>query len=266
MILVLEAIRDEHVTEQYSDLSFSWRADGAQILRTYLVPFYEEARTELAARYGFTPPPTRIEVFRRFPDFSVRSVGYAGFPALGVCFGPVVTSVSPLSQLRGNFSWARTSYHEFTHVIHLGLSHNRCPRWITEGLATWEEVRKRPSWTRNMRRELIDAYANKNLIPLRELNRAFRGPRILFGYYQGGLLCEMLIDAYDFPPMIRLLEAFDRGLDLDQAFVGWVTALSNETWRFGPAPSRAGPSLVRRTFLVRSGGWRRPADAKPCHR
>jgi tetratricopeptide (TPR) repeat protein len=28
----------------------------------------------------------------------------------------------------------------------------------------------------------------------------------------------MRIDAYDVPPMIRLLEAFDRGLDLDQAF------------------------------------------------
>ncbi|MEO0650509.1 MAG: hypothetical protein AAFZ65_07525, partial [Planctomycetota bacterium] len=47
---------------------------------------------------------------------------------------------------------------------------------------------------------------------------AARGrPRIVFGYYQGGLLCEMLIDSHGFPSMIRLLEAFDRGLDLDQA-------------------------------------------------
>ena len=96
--------------------------------------------TELAARYGFTPEPTHIEVFRRWTDFSVRSTGFEGFPALGVCFGPVVTAVSPLSELRGSFSWARTSFHEYTHVIHLGLSHNRCPRWITEGLATLERV------------------------------------------------------------------------------------------------------------------------------
>src|SRR6185295_18677198 len=118
----------------------------------------------------------------------------------------------------GTQSWARTSFHEFTHVIHLGLSHNRCPRWITEGLATWEEVNRNPSWTRNMRRELVDARENGEVIPVRELNRAFRGPRILFGYYQGGLLCQMLIERHGFPPMIRLLEAFDRGLDLDQAF------------------------------------------------
>jgi tetratricopeptide (TPR) repeat protein len=217
-IQVLERMQTEHVIADFGELSFSWRPDEEEILRTYLVPFYRRARSDLAARYGFTPGPTRIEVFRRFEDFSVRSVGFSGFPALGVCFGPVVTAVSPLSELRGTFSWARTSYHEFTHVIHLGLSHNRCPRWITEGLATWEEEQRNPSWTRNMRRDLLDARANGDLIPLRELNRAFRGPRILFAYYQGGLLCEMLVDAFGFPPIVRLLEAFDRGLDLDQAF------------------------------------------------
>ncbi|MGK0220748.1 MAG: tetratricopeptide (TPR) repeat protein, partial [Planctomycetota bacterium] len=216
--LVLERMAAKHVREDYGELIFSWQPDAAEVLRTYLVPFYSEARTELAERYGFTPEPTTIEVFRDHEDFSVRSVGFAGFPALGVCFGPVVTAVSPLSGLRGKFSWARTGFHEFSHVVHLGLSHNRCPRWITEGLATWEEVRRSPSWTRNMRRDLIDARAGDDLIPVRQLNRAFRGPRILFGYYQGGLLCEMLIAEHGFPPMIRLLEAFDDGLDLDDAF------------------------------------------------
>jgi len=218
MALVLKRMEAETVEEDFGELSFAWKPDAAAVLRTYLVPFYRAAREELAERYGYTPAPTHIEVFRRHRDFSVRSVGFPGFPALGVCFGPVITSLSPLSEMRGDFSWARTSFHEFSHVIHLGLSHNRCPRWVTEGLATWEEVRESPAWTRNMRRELVDARANDELIPVRGLNRAFRGPRILFGYYQGGLLCEMLIAEHGFPPMIRLLEAFDRGLDLDQAF------------------------------------------------
>ncbi len=217
MRLVLRRMQRRQVSESFGALTFAWRSDAAEVLRTYLVPFYSEAREELAERYGYTPGPTRIEVFRHHEDFSVRSVGFSGFPALGVCFGPVVTALSPLAELRGSFSWARTGFHEFSHVIHLGLSHNRCPRWITEGLATWEEVHRDPSWTRNMRRELLDARAQDDLIPVRELNRAFRGPRILFGYYQGGLLCKMLIEEHGFPPMIRLLEAFDRGLDLDQA-------------------------------------------------
>ncbi len=218
LTLVLDRIQRAHRTESKGALSFSWQPDAAEVLGAYLVPYYTQAREELSKRYGHTPGPTTIAVFRKHEDFSVRSVGFAGFPALGVCFGPVVTAVSPLSRLRGSFSWARTGFHEFSHVIHLGLSNNRCPRWITEGLATWEEVERNPTWSRNMRRDLVDAYANKNLIPLRELNRAFRGPRILFGYYQGGLLCEMLIDEHGFSPMIKLLRAFDLGADLDQAF------------------------------------------------
>ncbi len=217
MRVVLERLERDYVEKDFGVLSFAWMPDAAAVLETYLEPFYREAREELAERYGYTPEPTHIEVFRHHEDFSVRSTGFQGFPALGVCFGPVVTALSPLSEMRRSFSWARTSFHEFTHVIHLGLSHNRCPRWITEGLATWEEKTKNPAWDRNMRRELIDARANGAVIPVRDLNAAFRGPRIIFGYYQGGLTCEMLIETYGFPPVIRLLEAFDRGLDLDQA-------------------------------------------------
>ncbi|MDF1839677.1 MAG: tetratricopeptide repeat protein, partial [Planctomycetota bacterium] len=217
---VLNHMHKHHTRESYGPLQFSWRPDAAAVFRAYWVPYYEQAREELAERYGFTPGTTTIEIFREHGDFSVRSVGFEGFPALGVCFGPVITSLSPLSSMRGRFSWARTGFHEFSHVIHLGLSHNRCPRWITEGLATWEEVNRNPAWTRNMRKDLLDARANNDLIPVRELNRAFRGPRILFGYYQGGLLCEMLIAKHGFSPMVRLLEAFDRGEDLDQAIRG----------------------------------------------
>jgi tetratricopeptide (TPR) repeat protein len=216
-LLVLERMHDTMMEHEEEELSFLWHADAGPVYERYLVPFYEEAREELAQRYGFTPGPVKIEVFRRWGDFSVRSTGFEGYPALGVCFGPVVTAVSPLSELRGNFSWARTSYHEFTHVIHLGLSHNRCPRWVTEGLATWEEGQRNPAWWRNLRREMLDARANDDVIPIRRLNAAFRGPRVVFAYYEGGLLCKMLIEEHGFAPMVRLLEAFDEGADLDQA-------------------------------------------------
>ena len=217
-LLVLERMSSTMVEHEAGSLRFLWPPDEGPVLEAYLPTFYGEAREELAARYGFTPGKVLIEVFRRWKDFSVRSTGFEGYPALGVCFGPVVTAVSPLCELRGTFSWARTSYHEFTHVIHLGLSHNRCPRWITEGLATWEEGTRRAAWWRNMRRELLDARANDEIIPVRRLNNAFRGPRVLFAYYQSGLLCRMLIEQHGFPPMVRLLQAFDRGLDLDRSF------------------------------------------------
>jgi predicted Zn-dependent protease len=216
--LVLKRMQESMVLSDHGALRFLWRPEEGAVLRHYLPDFYGRAREELAARYGHTPGVTQVEVFRRWEDFSVRSTGFQGYPALGVCFGPVVTAVSPLCELRGTFSWARTSFHEFTHVIHLGLSNNRCPRWVTEGLATWEEGERRAAWWRNMRRELLDARANGEIFPLRRLNNAFRGPSVLFAYYQSGLLCQMLIEAHGFPPMVRLLEAFDRGADLDGAF------------------------------------------------
>jgi len=218
MRMVLEKLDRNYIEREHGSHTFVWEPAAAAILERYTVPFYAEAREELAERYGFTPGDVRIEFFGEHDDFSVRSTGFPGYSALGVCFGPVVTAVSPLAEMRRRFSWARTAFHEYTHVIHLGLSNNRCPRWITEGIATWEEEQRDPSWGRNMRRDLVDAHANGRIIPVRDLNAAFRGPRILFGYYQGGLLCEMLIGEHGFPPMIRLLEAFDRGLDLDQAF------------------------------------------------
>ncbi|MEY2784203.1 MAG: Peptidase superfamily, partial [Planctomycetota bacterium] len=66
--------------------------------------------------------------------------------------------------------------------------------------------------------ELFDARANSQLIPSRELNAAFRTNRILFAYYQGGLMCEMWVASHGFPALVRMLEAFDKGLDLDQTF------------------------------------------------
>ncbi|MCE9594904.1 MAG: hypothetical protein K8S98_12010 [Planctomycetes bacterium] len=215
--LVLQKLARDYLQEDHGELSYAWTPAPAPIFRTYWIPFYEQERAELAKRYGFTPTPTHIEVFDTWGDFSVRSTGFEGFPALGVCFGPVVTAVSPISEMRGNFSWARTAFHEFSHVIHLGLSHNRCPRWITEGLATWEEENKNLHWSRNMRRDLVDALANDDLIRVRQMNRAFRSSRILFGYYQSGLVCRMWIERHGFAAMVRLLEAFDRGADLDQA-------------------------------------------------
>ncbi len=218
LMLVLKRMQQSMVLEDHGELRFLWPPEEGTVLTDYLPAFYADAREELAQRYGHTPGVTQIEVFRDWQDFSVRSTGFEGYPALGVCFGPVVTAVSPLSELRGTFSWARTSFHEFTHVIHLGLSNNRCPRWITEGLATWEEGARRKAWWRNMRRDLIDARANGEIFPLRRLNNAFRGPSVLFAYYQSGLLCQMLVEQNGFAPMVRLLEAFDRGADLDGAF------------------------------------------------
>jgi hypothetical protein len=36
---------------------------------------------------------------------------------------------------------------------------------------------------------LINAIASGEVLTLADVNNAFRGPRVLYAYYQGGLMC-----------------------------------------------------------------------------
>ena len=69
-----------------------------------------------------------------------------------------------------------------------------------------------------MDRELFDAFANQDIPPVHLLNRLFRGPRILFGYYQGGLIVEWIAQHQGFAKALALLRAFGEDLDTEEAF------------------------------------------------
>ena len=99
------------------------------------------ARRRSSKKYQFTPKgPILIEMFPKHDDFAVRTVGLPGMiGALGACFGRVVTLDSPKARPPGDFNWAPTLWHELAHVITLQLSKQRVPRWLTEGISTYEE-------------------------------------------------------------------------------------------------------------------------------
>ena len=171
------------------------------VLERYLMKWYEDAYEYLGRKYGYKPKnKVRVEVLHEWVDFSVRTIGFRGFSALGACFGEFVTMVSPSDPVvrRNDFMWSATAWHEYAHVLTLALSRHRVPRWLTEGMSVYEESAKNPSWERGMVRDLLDAYHNEDLPPLRLLNRLFRGSRILFGYYQGGLIVEYLAKSHGF--------------------------------------------------------------------
>ena len=50
----------------------------------------------------------------------------------GVCFGKVVTALSPRG---GPFNWEQIVWHELAHVFAVQRSRSRVPRWFTEGLS-----------------------------------------------------------------------------------------------------------------------------------
>lgn len=175
----------------------------------YLMPLLEEAYETLCTKYGMEASvPTYVDAFDRQDDFSVRSVGSAGLPALGVCFGRVITILCPTARDVGSFSWSRTTWHEFAHVVTLQLSKGQVPRWLTEGLSVFEEKARRPRWGREMEQQLYNRWRNGRLLKMSQINSAFRGPDILFAYFQGGLICDHLQEDRGFEVIPQMLRKF----------------------------------------------------------
>lgn len=257
---------EELLAEEYSGVErdgfvFVMHEDDLEVLGEYLYPMYREAREVLGAKYGHVPPePVKVEVFHTWDDFSVRTIGFRGFAALGACFGRFITLVSPSDELlrQQDFMWAATVWHEYVHVLTLALSNHRVPRWLTEGFSVYEERQRDRSWERGMDRELFDAYHNGEIVPLLQLNRLFRGPRILFGYFQGGLIVEYLSEKHGFDKVIELLQGYgeDRPAeelfrtifgtsteDFDRRFLAWV--FDTQLRRLDLVPRFSGEGLNR---------------------
>jgi tetratricopeptide (TPR) repeat protein len=220
-LAVQDLLDTEYTLVENDNFRIEMHRDDAEVLRAYLMPVALEAAEVLGAKYGYRPDrPVKVEAFHTWDDFSVRTIGFRGFTALGACFGTFITLVSPVDgDLRKqDFMWEATLWHEYTHVLTLGLSRNRVPRWLTEGFSVYEEKERDRAWERGMDRELFDAFANHDIPPVQLLNRLFRGPRILFGYYQGGLIVELIAKQHGFDKAIELLKAFGDDLDTEEAF------------------------------------------------
>jgi tetratricopeptide (TPR) repeat protein len=195
----------------------------AGVLGPPMAALASEAMEKLSARYGFSPVgPIRVEAYPSHADFSVRTVGLAGLGALGVCFGPVVAIDSPQARERGAFNWGSTLWHELAHVVTLGASGNRVPRWLTEGISVYEERRARPGWGDDLSLEFLLAYQAGRLLPLRDLNNGFVRPtspdQVSLSYYQASLVVEHLETRYGIAALRGLLGAYAGGASTEKAF------------------------------------------------
>lgn len=220
-IAVQELLEEEYEAVENGPFTMLLHKEDAEVLRAYLLPIHLEAVEVLGKKYGWQPEgKTTVEVFHTWDDFSVRTIGFRGFTALGACFGRLITLVSPVDVdlRRQDFMWEATAWHEYTHVLTLGVSNRRVPRWLTEGFSVFEERARDTSWERGMDRELFDAFHNQDIPPVRLMNRLFRGPRILFGYYQGGLIVELITKKYGFDKALELLRAFGDDQGIERAF------------------------------------------------
>jgi tetratricopeptide (TPR) repeat protein len=148
----------------------------------------------MSKKYDFTPRvPIVVEAFHRHEDFEVRTVGITGLPALGACFGQLVTLDSPSARPPGSYNWASTLWHEMDHVFQLQISNGQIPRWLAEGSSVYEEKRTRPEWERHMEDQLFMHYHMDDIPSVRKFNEWFRdGSKILFAYYLGNVMLEYI--------------------------------------------------------------------------
>jgi tetratricopeptide (TPR) repeat protein len=166
----------------------------SHVMKDLYIQHLDEAWDELTKKYDFEPrTPVVVEAFHRHEDFEVRTVGITGLPALGACFGQLITLDSPSARPPGSYNWASTLRHELDHVWQLQISNGQIPRWLAEGSSVYEEKRTRPEWERHMEDQLFMHYHMDDLPSVRTFNEWFRdGSRILFAYYLGNVMLEYI--------------------------------------------------------------------------
>jgi tetratricopeptide (TPR) repeat protein len=189
----------------------------------YLRDLAARAYSTFQQRYQYTPvPPIRIEVYKSHADFSVRTVGLAGLGALGVSFGSTLAFDSPAAKDAGPFNWGSTVWHELAHTFTLGLTDQRVPRWLSEGLSVYEEHHARPGWGSNVTVEFLDAFAAGKLVPVSRMNDGFMRPaypeQVILSYHQASVVCDLIARDHGEKALLQMLLEYKAGRTTAEVF------------------------------------------------
>ncbi len=202
-----DTITNQYASETRPPFVFRFHKEEQPVLTRYVPQLLQRAYADMNRRYHFTPQgPLRIEMFAETEHFSVRTAGLPEIGVQGVCFGRLITAISPKA---GPFNWAQILWHELAHVYAIQLSRSRVPRWFTEGLSEWESFHSHPEWAREMDRDLFVALQANRLPRVRDFNTAFThardGSSVIVAYYAASKLVEYMIDRYTFDRVITML-------------------------------------------------------------
>jgi Tfp pilus assembly protein PilF len=198
-------------------------AKEADLYGPRAVALLNRARKSLCQKYGVKlDQPVRVEIFPRKQDFAVRTFGVPGADGfLGVCFGPVITANSPASQGENPSNWEAVLWHEFCHSVTLHKTHNKMPRWLSEGISVHEETQQNAGWGQWLTPVYREMLLSKELTPLSKLSSAFLAPRtglhLQFAYFESALAVEFLIQRNGFDALKALLDDLGKGLPINEA-------------------------------------------------
>jgi tetratricopeptide (TPR) repeat protein len=181
----------------------------------------QQAKSELCKKYGLElNQAVTVELFASQQDFAVRTFGMPGGEGfLGVCFGTVITANSP--RLENPSNWKAMLWHEFCHVVTLNLTHNKMPRWLSEGISVYEELQRDRTWGQQMTPEYRNMILGGELTPIGGLSGAFLSPEspkhLQFAYYESALAVEFLVERFGFESIAAILADLAEGGDINEA-------------------------------------------------
>jgi tetratricopeptide (TPR) repeat protein len=204
----------------------------AAIYGDRVLELLDRAKATLCKKYDSPlDRPIAVEIFPEQKDFAVRTFGLPGADGfLGVCFGNVITANSPAALGQTKANWQSVLWHEFCHVVTLQKSHNKMPRWLSEGISVYEERQENPAWGQSMTPEYREMILGGKLTPVSGLSGAFLAPEspmaLQFAYFESSLVVEYIIQRYGLPPLKQVLVDLGAGVSINDALTRHVAPLN----------------------------------------
>jgi Peptidase MA superfamily/Tetratricopeptide repeat len=198
-------------------------AREADLYGQRVLSLLRRAKKTLCEKYGVTiQEPVIVEIFPERKEFAVRTFGLPGADGLlGVCFGRVITANSPASQGKDSANWEAVLWHEFCHVVTLNKTHNKMPRWLSEGISVYEEEQEDRTWAEALNPQFRAMILGDALTPLSQLSSAFLAPKsplhLQFAYYESALAAEFFVQRFGLPTVKGLLDDLGAGMPINDS-------------------------------------------------
>ena len=217
-------------TLENGDFTVRMEKAEAAIYGPRVLELLAAARNKLGAKYGVdVRRPTIVEIFTEQKDFGVRTFGMPDNPGyLGVCFGRVVTANSPAANTHP-VNWEAVLWHEFCHTVTLQSTHNKMPRWLSEGISVYEERQADLSWGERMSPRYRSMILGEDLTPVGQLSGAFLSPKsnahLMFAYFESSLVVEFIVTRHGIEALNHLLKDLGEGITINDALAKRVAPL-----------------------------------------
>jgi len=110
-----------------------------------------------------------------------------------------------------NPSFASVAAHEYTHAVISMLTDNKCPIWLHEGIAVYEQQRYAPIVLRNLRR----AVKKDKKLSIEEMEKGFKDPadetELTMSYESAYTAVSFILDTWGWSGVRRMLRRIKNG-------------------------------------------------------